>query len=201
LLANEKTMMYEDYITIFNKKFNSFIMKSPCKVEVIQTPMDIIIKDKKSGKAKLFNFNFEKDVKQFINEIKVWLTNNIYPILTEVIREDIDYSQDEIKEMVKQGLDVDEIIFSKKQKVIENRYRVEKIILYSKKSFNQKDRLFIRNLETDIEELYELDMPGSTFLNGVLFKWTPEYAYKVFKGKANYLDTIDPNYKKGNNNG
>jgi len=197
MIENHELTTYDEYVNIFNKKFKNFMQKSPCKVDIIQTPDCVIIKDKYTDLSKSFIYDFSVDVKQFINSIKLWLIDNLYPVIEEVKKEKIEYSHEDLQQMIRDNINIDEVLLTKKEKKIVIPYRIEKIILLSNnKAFYKKDRLFVRNLETNIESLYEIDMPGSVFLQGVLEKWTPEYSYQVFKSKSQFLNEIDPNYKK-----
>lgn len=195
-MINEiKNIDANEYVKLFKKKFNNFMFKSPSKLEVIYTPTSLILKDLCFNNVKTFEFDYMKDVCNFINEIKQWLLDNVYPIMIEVKTEKVEYTSDQIKEMINKNINVDELLLIKEKK-IEIPYRLERILLYSNMKIFKKDRIFVRNLKTNVESLYELELPGSVFLKGILEKWNSEYAFKVFKEKSRFLNDIDINYNK-----
>jgi len=180
---------YELYMKNFNKTFTNFCNKRPVKLEKVITPESVILKDKNTNKVKTFKFDYTRDIKDFIHEIQDWVYTELCPILTEVKKEEHEYSQKEIEQMIEDGKDIDEVLLMKKEKITEVNYRIERILLLT-------NYLFVRNLETNEQARYRLFMPVSSFLNNVRSKWSSKYSFTMFQKYSQFMNTIDPEFKK-----
>lgn len=195
MLNIEKDLIsYEEYIDLFKKKMSSFLKKSPCQFSMVITPISVIFKEKKTSDVLSFNFDITIDLKDFIHQIYSIFLEKYYPVMKDVNKQSIDYSMEEIQEMIDKGMDVDSALLIKKEIVEEKFYRIERIVML-------KDRLFVRDLQTNKRYLYEIKNPPlSFFLNNIRNKWSSEYSYTVFKERAILLkEDNETNYLEDNN--
>lgn len=181
MLKNKDLINYDDYIELFKKKMASFLKKSPCQFDMVITPISVVFKEKKTSDILTFNFDITVDLKDFIHNIYTTFLEKYYPVMKEVIKSKIDYTLEEIQKLISKGMDVDSAILMKKEIVEERFYRIERIVML-------KDRLFVRDIQTNKRYLYEIKNPPlSFFLNNIRNKWTQEYSYTVFKERATLL--------------
>ena len=123
MIEEIKNITHEEYLETFKKKFQNFAYKAPCKIDIVITPISIIVKDKRTLKTATFNFDYSIAINDFIFEIKQWLLENVYPVMIEKIVTNEEYTDDELREFANNNVDVDEILLSKKTKIIENHYK------------------------------------------------------------------------------
>lgn len=148
------------FVRNFTKSFKNFCKKAPLLLSFVVVGDKVIIKNSNNELIKEFSLSFFEDPSFTIAEIKDFLLDNWYPVLFEVQKEEFTLSVEEISDLIKAGVSIDEALLRKKVKETIIRWRIEKINL-------GKNRLLIRNLETKELFLYKLTIPVTYFLTKI----------------------------------
>lgn len=173
------------FLELFNKKFANFCTKAPALLSFDSTIEGVLVKEVSLNKNQYFKFDHSKDVKQNIKIIKDWLLENVYPIMIQEKKDYSEYSTEELENIITEsGCTLEQAALMKKENVSVVKWRIEKILV-------KKDELFIRNLDTDKQYRFKLNMlPSTIFLKKLRESWNPKYAYCVFEKKSQLLNEV-----------
>lgn len=179
MLFKDEDYTTQDFIEVFDKKFSNFCDKAPIVLSYKLTPVGCQLRNLFNQDFYEHRFDFTREVSSNINDIKVWMLENWYPVMVKTGVEYEDYTAQEIEKiMIEEGLTLEEALKRKnKKQEIREEWRIEKVIL-------RRDELFVRNLSTDQFFRYRMHMPTTVFLQRIRDRYTPEEAFKIFSEKS-----------------
>jgi hypothetical protein len=196
LIQTEKIVESDEYFKTLKRKLTAFLGNAPVVVNVVYTPTNIEIIDETKHLSKKFLIDYDKDISKFINEIKSFLEENLYPI---IIKKNIlvsKYTDTEINDLIEKDktLCVEDLILNKKKTIIEVRYRIEKVFTDSK-----KNEIILLDIDKDQLEHYKIiNMPVLVLLKNIREKWNQYYSYEVFKSKSSLIKILSKNFSEDN---
>lgn len=116
------------------KKLISFCEKCPCVLGTRTASKDgqdgVFVIHKNTGTEYFFPWEYDKDPKEFIFNIKETIKPKHYPLLIETIYEDHQLTPQELAEMVEEGKSIDELPKYEKRAVAKKLWRMDKVILW-----------------------------------------------------------------------
>jgi hypothetical protein len=184
-IVNEKNFKKE-----FTKKFDNFCKKRPVLINYTLSNTELYLDIDFKKDIKIFEINYNMDVKSFIKEIDDWLRVNSYPVLKQVVIRNEKLSEEEVQNLIRSNIDIEKKVLEKNEKIEVINWRIEKIILGN-------DTFFIRNLKTNDLYRYKAEkILLSSFLKNIKKKWTPEYSWNRMQEFCEELNWVDPNFKK-----
>ena len=188
MIVDKEKVDTGEFIREFCKRFTNFCQKAPVEISFKTTPTSVYIHEHKSNEVKQFNFDYGKDVKANIKDIKDWLVENKYPVMIQLVVQSRPYSTDEIREMINSGVPEDEALMADKEESYHVRWRIERVIV-------RRDELFLRNIENDAVYHYKIKMPCILFLKRFREKLNPFEAYELFEDRAVLLQEVEELHK------
>lgn len=185
----------------FKKRFTNFCNRIPLFIHPYFTINKVIIYSYKNlnnpEKFKLFEYEFDygKDVKENIYEIRKLLSENYYPKMIQIQEVEKDYEKEELNKMISEGkASLDNVTPSGKlleTEIIE--WRIEKVVIGD-------DTILLRNLKDNKVYIAHLRMPVTTFLKTILNEITDKYErWTLFERKHHNLQLfyeVDKQNKK-----
>lgn len=179
-----------DFVEVFKHKFVNFCGKSPALISFEIERDGVYVKEQGSGKNNTFKFDYSQSVKHNIKIIKDWLIENVYPVMIQEKKEYVDYTSEELEKIMDEtGVTPEQVVLMKKELITPIKWRIEKIIV-------KKDELFCRNLSTDKQYRFRMNLPSTIFLKKLRETWAPQYGYTVFEKKSFLLNEIYPNIEE-----
>ena len=184
MLIEESRINLENFLAVFGQKFKNFCSKSPVLLSYNINPYAVNIYlnstyDKDSDKKAIleYPFNYDRPVKENIKEIKDFLMEKYYPILTQTLYEkEIKYSADELNNMVREGkISTDDILDGKLENLKEIKWMIERVIVV-------RDEIIVRNLQSKKTYLCKLKIPVTFFFKRLYSE--------EFKNENNQFDSI-----------
>ncbi len=185
----------------FKKRFTNFCNRIPLFIHPYFAPNKVIIYSYKNlgskDKEKLFEFEFDysKDVKENIYEIRKTLSEEYYPLMTQVKEVEKEYSPEVLNQMISEGkASLDNVTPSGKLLETEiTKWRIEKVVIGD-------DTILLRNLNDNKVYIAHLRMPVTTFLKTILGDVTDPYErWALFERKHHNLQLfyeVDKQNKK-----
>jgi len=186
MIVNDEKIDVRIFLDEFEKRFKNFCSKSPLFLHnPIITDKGVTLyhyvgKDYKKKKLFDFNFDFTKDVKSNIYDIRQKLINEHYPIMIQVVKYEQKFTTEELNCMVSRG-DISLKDITPSGGIIQEKevkWRIEKVIM-------KVDELIIRNLVTNEIKRFKLKIPCTYFLKKILNDITdPRNRWKYFDNKS-----------------
>ena len=149
-----KKLNSHQYRADFTKKFINYSEKAPVLLSFVMTENLVRIIHETSQKMYDFSWDYEKDIKTFIWEIKSKISENHYPRLVESVYTEEKKTPEELAdEYTKSG------VVGSTIKVVKNDilWRVERVIV-------KQDNLILVNEDTGEQFLYKMNTPCTFFL-------------------------------------
>lgn len=175
------------FIDGFRRKFNNVLKKAPiiAKVRVIEPDVLIEVEGFHQNPIQ-YTFDYSIGLKRNIFNLRTLLKDLTFPILEHEVTEKVDYSQEEIEDLIhNKGYPVDKALTAKKEITKIKQYRIERVII-------DRDEVFLEDVETLERKRYRL-IGISLFLYGIRGgKYTKKEAGKYFFNKASFLNDIYP---------
>ncbi len=189
MIVNGEKIDVKIFLDEFEKRFHNFCSKAPLFTDYpIITEKGVTLyqyvgNDYKKKKLFDFNFDFTKDVKSNIYDIRQKLINEYYPTMIQVVEYEQKFTTEELNYMVSSG-DVAFEDITPNGGVIETKettWRIEKVIM-------QEDKLIIRNLTTNKTKRFRLKIPCTYFLKRILNEIINPYdRWKYFDNKSKLI--------------
>lgn len=201
MIVNQNGIDEKEFLGEFKKRFENFCNRVPLFLKPYFTENKVILYNYKSlkemEKEKLFEyeFNYGKDVKENIYEIRKQLSQNYYPIMSQIKEEETHYEPEVLNKMISEGnASLDDVTPSggllKTQKID---WRIEKVVIGD-------DTILLRNLKDNRVYMAHLRMPVTTFLKTILSEVTdPFERWTLFERKHHNLQLfyeVDKQNKK-----
>lgn len=186
MLCNEKTIDTDLYYKELKTKLKNLFNSAPIVLDIQYSPFFISIEYKERYIFKTYNIDYNRDIKDFIKEIKTYLIENLYPVMTEIKTNIENYTEKEISDLLEKNsnLCVEDLILEKKKTKKEISYRIEKTNI-------KENEIVLRNLDNNKVYLYKLNnIPCVIFLKNVVEKWSKEYSFQVFKSKSKMIKCL-----------
>lgn len=160
MLLIDDTVVVDEFLDEFKKRFSNFCNKAPVILTFKITPSSCFLKDCEKDIVHKFEFNHLVNVKVNIKEIKDWLIENVYPRMVEENFTEVDQTTEQIEELIDSGLDEEDAIMKKNILVTETTWIIEKLII-------KRDELFIKNASNNKMYRYKMSMPSTLFLKKI----------------------------------
>jgi len=162
----------------FSSKFMNFGKKSPVLLSIIIKIQDgeegVLVTHVNSNNKYFFAFDYDKNVKDFIADIKKLLVEKHYPRIIEEILKKHELTSDELALKIEKGADIDKLSKYEMRVIGKRCYRIDKILSWK--------QIAILSLE---ESTFENDEIGSSyrykFSGGSLVIFLKNYRSGKFK--------------------
>lgn len=166
----------------FTKKFTNFCMKAPLNLSYALAGDTVKLYKDSDTLLLSYSFDYTRDVKSNIYEIRKVLVNEHYPRFTFVEETELSVPKEVVQQKYERGeITIDELLDYKEKVVKEIRYVIEKVIYH-------RDELFIRKEGTRDVLRYKMKMPVIYFLNKLIQgEYSKEDAGSVFVKKSYQL--------------
>lgn len=200
MIVNNGKIDTKVFTSEFEKRFRNFCSKSPLFLHnPIITDKGVALyhyvgDDYKKKKLFDFDFDFTKDVKSNIYDIRTKLVNKHYPIMIQRIEYEQKYSVEDLNFMVSNGdIAFDQITpeggIMEEKKV---KWRIEKVII-------EGDELHVRNLDTMKIKRFRLKIPCTFFLKKIITEITDQHdRWNYFENKSKLISDGYEVDKEGN---
>ena len=129
------------YIAEFKERFANFAQKAPILLSFIVTDKHVTVIHENSSQSYVFDWDFTTSVKSFIHEIKQVLSDNHYPRIERVIKEQVALTPEEQAEMLASGVKAEDLPSSKELSRAET-YRIDKVIALKDVFILQDEKTF-----------------------------------------------------------
>lgn len=198
MLIDDINFNVEEFKKVFRKKFDNFCKKAPILMSYIITDDKVTLfkhdDTEESKKLFIYSFDYQKNVKENIKDIKDTLLGKHYPILVETIVEQEDYTAEELNQLVSEGkISLDDVDVAHKENKKTSRWRIERVIIL-------RDEIFLRNLETNRIFRYRMKVPVTLFLKKMRNNFTVEESWEYFTNKSILINEIYENYNEEESN-
>ena len=115
------------YIAEFKTRFTNFAQKAPILISFVVSDQAVEIIHENSGLTHRFEWDFTIPVKSFIHEIKQSLSDNHYPRIAKVTKEQVKLTAEEQASLLASGTSVDEVPLYKE--VVDTEiFKIDKVI-------------------------------------------------------------------------
>jgi hypothetical protein len=189
MIVNDEKIDVKIFLDEFEKRFKNFCSKAPLFLHnPIITEKGVALYHyvgENYQKKKLFDFNFDftKDVKSNIYDIRQQLIQKYYPTMVQIIKYEQKFTTEELNYMVSSG-DIAFEDITPNGGVIETKetkWRIEKVIM-------KADEIIVRNLETNKTKRFRLKIPCTFFLKKILNEIKDPYdRWKYFDNKSRLI--------------
>lgn len=154
----------QQWIKTFNRKFSHFAHNAPIAVSFDSSDGKVVevVAYTPNRVVEVFPIDFEKDVSDFIAEIKRYMQNQWYPVITDRIEEVEDLSSIEITNiMIEKDISFEEALRYRRTFVREIPYRLDKV-------FNDQNGVVLTNLITGESQRYRASIPIAYIVERIL---------------------------------
>jgi len=182
MIINNDKKDYRAFYKEFNRKLAHFLNNAPIIVDIAFDRDILKIKDYYSDYDKEFIIDTSIEVKDLIFSIKQDLVKNIYPIITGIKINKVDYTEKELSDIMDENpkVSIEKLILDKKIIKNEVSFRIERLILK-----NGKNEMFIKSISSGKMYRYKLKVSCFIFIKNLLSgKYNRYEAFKIFKKKA-----------------
>ena len=187
MLVDEQKVDVKNFMFLFRKKFRNFCNKAPLLLSYSTTPYAVTIFKHRDGKSMIDDigkelvlehvFNYDKDVKENIKEIKNVLLE-FYPTMIQSTKREIPYTADKLSQMVKEGkISSADLVNGKIEEPITVKWRIERVII-------TYDEILALNMEENKMYHFKLKVPVSRFLRLVRSDLEPHEAWNYFEKRS-----------------
>jgi hypothetical protein len=144
------------YIGEFRERFSNFAQKAPVLLSFITTDANVQVVHENSGTAYTFVWDYSVPVKSFIHEIKQVLSDNHYPRIYHITKEEIHLTPEEQAQLLMEG---ESSATLPTTKIVETKelYKIDKVIAL-------KDIFIIQSEETYKMYRYKMNYSSIFFL-------------------------------------
>lgn len=177
-------MTYENingnkYVSTVMRKLLNFSEKCPVSLTIVTETINgepgVSIVHKNSGRKYFFAWNYSKDPKEFVFDIKQALVTNHYPRIIETNYETREASSSELAKLLEEGVPIDQLPKTIRTEVGTTMWRIDKVILW-------RDIFILVNEETNKQFRYKLNSNSIIFL-----KEYREGKYKTLEEAGSYF--------------
>ena len=176
----------KSFIKDFKSTFENALLNMPIlpdSLKIIDISFTIIVE----GREYVFELDCQETVKENIFRIRQALEDSCFPVILFTDVREESFSSYEIKEMLKQGVTLEDALSKVKVTSKYEKYIVHKVLV-------KQDRLILRNeANPEDEVLYQMSMPVTIFLKRLREgSITPEQAGELLKEKTVFSKKIYP---------
>jgi hypothetical protein len=186
----------------FYKKFMSFMEKSPVLVDLETSAYSVTITHKGTKQQYKFDFDYSKNIKEFINDIRQVLIAKHYPRIIEPITETYILTPEELAKKLEEGANPKTLSKFELREIGYRIWLISKIIMWKDITILELEKFVINGEEKAINKQvvrYKFNRSLSIFLKRYrtgYFK-SLETASKYFFENSIFINEIEPKIKQG----
>lgn len=185
MVLEQEKFNKQEFLSLFQKRFFSFCEKSPLTLKFKLFDDMVYVYDLSTDPEVdpiEFRFDFSKDEKTNIKQIKDYLVENNYPILDVVSEYTRKPSAIEIQDMmVKERVSFTTASAMLAKKSDTKKYRVEKVL-------HSDNRIIIRDLQENSLDMYFVRIPLTIFVREIFNN--PQNASDIFVKKCEKIKQV-----------